>query len=284
MIVTRRRPRGFRTDELRPILEAEEDTTMSDIDNSEHTALAVAEPPTQLVPAEQIARAGDVARACHQIVLRTALDIKGRRFIRAEGWQSIATAHGCCASSRDVRRVEGGIVATGIVRRIDTGEIVAEAEGFVGDDEPRWSDQPEYARRGMAQTRAISRACRSAFSHVVVLMDDPALQTMPAEEVDEHEPAQSRGRRRVASNANRTLDGNAPIGEAGERRLLARLRELNVDYEQVLDRLRTVDERSYERITGRDLDEIPLAIARQIGELLNQWEADAPADADDLPF
>src|SRR3546814_11290148 len=39
-----------------------------------------------------------------------------------------------------------------------------------------------YAIRAMAQTRAISRACRSAFAHVVVMIDAD-LATTPAEEV-----------------------------------------------------------------------------------------------------
>ena len=40
----------------------------------------------------------------------------------------------------------------------------------------------DYAIRAMAQTRAISRACRSAFAHVVVMMN-AGLSTTPAEEV-----------------------------------------------------------------------------------------------------
>jgi hypothetical protein len=127
-------------------------------------------------------QATDVAGACKAIVLKTSQNIQGRKYVRVEGWQSIATAHGCIASARDVERVEGGIRAIGEVRRMDTGATLATAEGFVGDDEPTWAKRPEYARRAMAQTRAISRACRSAFAHVVVLMD-AGLETTPAEEV-----------------------------------------------------------------------------------------------------
>jgi hypothetical protein len=65
---------------------------------------------------------------------------------------------------------------------MDTGQVIATAEGFVGDDEPTWSSRPTYAKRAMCQTRAISRACRSAFAHVVVLIDRN-LSTTPAEEV-----------------------------------------------------------------------------------------------------
>jgi hypothetical protein len=128
--------------------------------------------------------ATDAASVCKQIVLSTAVTIQHRKYVRVEGWQAIAIAHGCVASSGDVKRVEGGISATGTIRRGSDGMIVAQAEGFVGDEEPTWGKRPEYAKRAMAQTRAISRACRSAFAHVVVMMD-AGLQTTPAEEVPE---------------------------------------------------------------------------------------------------
>jgi hypothetical protein len=127
-------------------------------------------------------QATDVAGVCREVVLKTARQIQGRKYVQVEGWQSIATAHGCVASARDVERIEGGFRAIGEVRRMDTGAVIATAEGFVGDDEPTWAKRAEYARRAMAQTRAISRACRSAFAHVVVLMD-AGLSTTPAEEV-----------------------------------------------------------------------------------------------------
>lgn len=74
------------------------------------------------------------------------------------------------------------------------GQVIATGEGFVGEDEPTWyggqsrgktlPKRPDYAIRAMAQTRAISRACRSAFAHVVVMID-AGLSTTPAEEVPE---------------------------------------------------------------------------------------------------
>ena len=139
----------------------------------------------------------DAAQLCREIVLATASNIQGRRYVQVEGWQAIALAHGCVASSGDVvREPDGGFRATGKVARMDTGVILATAEGYVGPDEPTWfggvvtskygtktlPKRPDYAIRAMAQTRAISRACRSAFAHVVVMMN-ANLQTTPAEEV-----------------------------------------------------------------------------------------------------
>jgi hypothetical protein len=135
----------------------------------------------------------DAAHMCGAIVKQTASNIQGRKYVSVEGWQAIAIAHGCAAGSRDVQKVEGGVRAIGEVRRMDDGQLIATAEGFVGEDEPTWyggknkwgkeqPKRPDYAIRAMAQTRAISRACRSAFAHVVVMID-AGLSTTPAEEV-----------------------------------------------------------------------------------------------------
>ena len=124
----------------------------------------------------------DAAGLCGKIVLATAQQIQGKRYVKVEGWQAIAIAHGCIASSCNVEMIPGGVRATGEIRRMTDGFVIATAEGFVGDDENMWAKRPMYARRAMAQTRAISRACRSAFAHVVVMID-ASLSTTPAEEV-----------------------------------------------------------------------------------------------------
>lgn len=124
----------------------------------------------------------DAAGLCREIVVATARQIQGRRYVQVEGWQAIAIAHGCVASAGQVERIDGGYRAIGRVIRMADGIEIASAEGFVGDDERMWASRPEYARRAMAQTRAISRACRSAFAHVVVMMN-AGLSTTPAEEV-----------------------------------------------------------------------------------------------------
>lgn len=153
----------------------------------------------QLVPVltgqDEYRQSTDAAGLCREIVLKTATNIQGRQYVNVEGWQAIAIAHGCAAGSRDVEKVDGGVRAIGEVRRMADGQVIAVAEGFVGEDEPTWyggknkwgKEQPkraDYAIRAMAQTRAISRACRSAFAHVVVMID-AGLSTTPAEEVPE---------------------------------------------------------------------------------------------------
>lgn len=162
--------------------------------------------PIATTNAEVYKASTDAAGLCKQIVVATAMEIQGRKYVKVEGWQAIALAHGCTGSARDVERVDGGVRAIGEIRRMSDGAVIAEAEGFVGEDEATWfggetqtwkwgekrgekvwetkilPKRPDYAIRAMAQTRAISRACRSAFAHVVVMMN-AGLSTTPAEEV-----------------------------------------------------------------------------------------------------
>jgi hypothetical protein len=149
---------------------------MSDTNENANRELAVVK------PAEMVRMATDVAGLCKEIVLRSAITINGKKYVPATAWEAIATAHGCIASSRDVEKIEGGLRAIGELKRQDTGSVIATAEGFVGEDEPKWANGPEYARRGMVQTRAVSRVCKQAFAHVVVLMN-AGLETTPLEEV-----------------------------------------------------------------------------------------------------
>jgi hypothetical protein len=182
----------------------------------------------------QMRQATDVAGVCAEIVKKTAINIQGKRYVKVEGWMAIATAYGCVAGATNVQQVLGGVAATGELRKISDGTLVATAEGFVGEDEPTWfggnkqvrdktsqtgwvtRDMPSramYAIRAMAQTRAISRVCRSAFAHVVVLIDSN-LSTTPAEEIPDggfHDYTQPSDEEITARQENREKESaNAP--------------------------------------------------------------------------
>lgn len=130
--------------------------------------------------------ATNAAGLCREIVLATAVNIKGKKYVKVEGWLAIAAAHGCMVSIREVRRIDDGVSAVAELRRVADQALLATAEGFVGDDE-NMNGFAMYARRAKAQTRATSRVCRSAFAHVVIMVDK-GLQTTPAEEMQyDHE-------------------------------------------------------------------------------------------------
>ncbi len=150
------------------------------------TALAVVSSDEKSeAPLALMRQATDVASVCKEIVTRTAMELQGKKYVRVEGWMSIAAAYGCVPSIRSVEEDERGVKAVAELRKHD-GTVLATAEGYVGLDEPRWANQPMYARRGMAQTRAVSRVCRSVFAFVVTLIDT-GLSTTPAEEIPHDE-------------------------------------------------------------------------------------------------
>ena len=215
--------------------------------------------PTQGATAARFREATDAASVCKEIVLKTAVTIGARRFVPVEGWMSIAICHGCVGSIKSVDEVSGGVRAVAELKRGD--QVLTTAEGFVGKDEPTWygglmmrwdkikhqqvevtmPKRADYAIRAMAQTRALSRVCRTAFAHVVVLMHE-GLETTPAEEsvidmpegaVTEHpgdgkpgegkagepgkEPQPIGGLAKAAAAA--ATGGAAPVGEKSEEQL-----------------------------------------------------------------
>lgn len=147
---------------------------------------AIIDTTQQSSPQQVMTLVSNVARATKSLVGAAIINLQGKKYIRVEGWQAIAAAHGCTVTADTVTAQEdGAVIATAYVRRLRDGATLGQAEGYVGMDEV-WGKRPIYARRAMAQTRAISRACRNAFAHVVVAMNSEhatGFETTPAEEV-----------------------------------------------------------------------------------------------------
>lgn len=235
--------------------------------------------PAVATPQQLVEHAGHAAAACKAIVLQTAVTIQNRKYVKVEGWQAIAIAHGCVASARDVEEIATGWRAIGEVRRMDNGVVIAAAEGFVGKDEPTWSKRAEFACRAMAQTRAISRACRSAFAHVVCLLN-AGLETTPAEEMEAvHASLPPRGGSSAppAAPAPVRTSGGPVISEPMRKRMYAIWKGAGHDDEDVklwlgqlygIGSSKEVTKDSYEAICERLKDKTPLT-------------ADIPAQAED---
>lgn len=190
------------------------------------------------LPQEMFRQATDVASVCREIVAASAIEIDRRKYVRVEGWMAIAVAHGCVASSGEVEEIATGVRAIAEIRRLRDGVVICRAEGFVGNDEPLWFGGPDkawdklnrcwkdvvrekradYAIRAMAQTRAVSRACRTAFAHVIVMMD-AGLQTTPAEEIHQSGFTETETERPAAERVN-----SAPVEKKVEVP-----REINID-------------------------------------------------------
>jgi hypothetical protein len=182
----------------------------------------------QEAPAGVMGRGAAVAAACRQIVLSTTMDLRGKKYIRAEGWQALAAANGLSPRISMVEEMQNGdIRAVCDLIRLSDGETVASSEGFVGTDEPMWQNRPRYARRGMAQTRATSRACRSALAWIVPLLDAD-LSTTPAEEMEEAAPvAKGKGKAaQITTFVQEVVAADAVVPEVPTKAALERILSL----------------------------------------------------------
>lgn len=147
----------------------------------------IADVGSDIIPRDVILRGHQVADACRQIVMQCTIDLRGKKYIKAEGWQAIAAVCGMQTRTTCVEMQDGGDVRVVCdLVRMSNGDIVATGEGFVGSDEPMWSSRPRFAKRAFAQTRAQSRTIRAALGWIVILLD-ASLQTTPAEEMDHME-------------------------------------------------------------------------------------------------
>lgn len=132
---------------------------------------------------QQWRRSTDAAGLVKEAVLKCTISIQGKKYLTVAGYQAVANAFGCVASSRDVSRIEGGFQAVGEVRRMTDGVVIATGVGFLGDDEKVWASRPMFAKMAMAQTRGCGRALRAAFAFMAPLIDS-GLETTPAEEME----------------------------------------------------------------------------------------------------
>ncbi len=109
-----------------------------------------------------------------------AVAIQGRRYVRVEGWTTLAVMLGVVAREVDTREEGGVYTATVELVRMSDGAVISRASAECGDEAP-WNKRARYARRSMAQTRATGKACRLAFSWIMALA---GYEPTPAEEIE----------------------------------------------------------------------------------------------------
>ena len=146
---------------------------------------------TANTPAELVARASEAATALAKVITDRKLysDIQGKRYTKCEGWTTLAAMMGCTPHEVETTETDGVFTATVELRRLTDGQPISRASAECGapdeldrNSKPVWSTRPRYARRSMAQTRATAKACRMAFSWIMVLS---GFQPTPAEEIPE---------------------------------------------------------------------------------------------------
>lgn len=128
-------------------------------------------------PAEVIARVQEQAKSLMDIVEQQKLyaTIQGKKYLTVEAWQLLAAFNGLSIVIEETNRItdeDGGegwesrcVIYNTQGRQVGAGE----AQCMNNESKATWRKADDYARRSMAQTRAVSKACRTILSFVVVL-------------------------------------------------------------------------------------------------------------------
>lgn len=133
--------------------------------------------------------AREIANALADVIehQRLAVGIQGRKYVKVEGWTTLAVMLGVVAREVQTTEADGIYTATVELVRMNDGACISRASAECGSDDeldrygkPIWSARPRYARRSMAQTRATGKACRLAFSWIMALA---GYEPTPAEEM-----------------------------------------------------------------------------------------------------
>jgi hypothetical protein len=138
-------------------------------------------------PMEIMQRTAEVATALKQFVKDQGLlsQISGRDYIVVEGWQMAGMMLGVTPGKVTTLPVEHGWEA--IVELHDrTGRIVGSGEAECLDTEKAWKSHEDYARKSMAQTRAVGKAFRNTFGFIAKAA---GMEATPAEEMPPEQPA-----------------------------------------------------------------------------------------------
>lgn len=124
-------------------------------------------------PRALLVSATELAKPLAEVIRSQKLSvaIRGKEFVRVEGWTTLAVMCGCTPREVSTEATPDGVyIATIELVNINTGVIIGRASAECGGPtDQMWAARPAFARRSMAQTRATGKACRLAFSWIMVL-------------------------------------------------------------------------------------------------------------------
>lgn len=168
------------------------------VDTRTDTALAVAteaHAPANLFgaasPEDVVDRAVQVAGALKKVVQKQGLiaNIQGKEYPQVEAWTLLGSMLGVFPVVEWTRRTDDGNGwECRVVVQTRAGEIVGSAEAECTRSERSWAKRDDYALRGMAQTRATSRAMRGPLGFVMTLAGYQALDASEMPSDDDHAP------------------------------------------------------------------------------------------------
>lgn len=133
-------------------------------------------------PVAVLDKATRVAQALAGVINRQKLyaPIQGKKYVTVEGWTLLGSMLGVFPRIVWTHKLENGWEARAEAVVAATGVIIGAAEAQCLRTERMWHDREDYALRGMAQTRATSRALRGPLDFVVKLA---GFVSTPAEEM-----------------------------------------------------------------------------------------------------
>jgi len=141
-------------------------------------------------PRALVEGAAEIAGVLARVIKSRGLSVtlEGRQYVKVEGWTTLAIMLGVVAREVETREEFGVYTAIAELVRMSDGAVISRASAECGDPdevnrrgEPTWANRPRFARRSMAQTRSVGKACRLAFSWIMAL---GGYETCPAEEME----------------------------------------------------------------------------------------------------
>jgi hypothetical protein len=177
-------------------------------------------------PDEAVTYAADLARALTPLIKEASSTIQGKKHVNIEGWQTLAaaTGHTCEIEWTRVADIElfppkGKVYAweARAIVRDEHGNVVAAAESMADPNEGAPWGRQNFACRGMASTRAMSRALASRMRYVVKLA---GFEGTPAEEMPAAAQAEAVDPKKLAADRYR-MAGELPADKAQLKAALA---------------------------------------------------------------
>jgi hypothetical protein len=123
-------------------------------------------------PKEQVVQASEIATVLKDVIEKQGLFtlISGKKYIKAEGWQTLGTFLSVTAKEKSVVKHEDGSFEAYVeLLRFRDGTVVGGASAICTRKERRWEKADDYAVRSMAVTRATGKAFRLSFAWIVTL-------------------------------------------------------------------------------------------------------------------
>ena len=187
------------------------------------TALALRDQGTQLAaitPTQRVMANVDMVKALSAVVRKQyVVRIQNKDYLTVPGCQVIGSGLGFTTGTTELVYVPGnGPIpgcwrATVAVYDTATGRTVGQGVASVFDDERPWNTRPQFARQGMAQTRATGRALKGVMGYAFALVgvEQSFAEEMPEEATERRQEASEPARRLPAPSKAK----DAPKGDGG---------------------------------------------------------------------